>query len=65
MKKVSKILLGSILCILMITLGFGFNSQAAIDCTITFDEGEGGPDAMIFVFRMLSFKSAFSLSSFI
>ena len=24
-----------------------------------------GPDAMIFVFRMLSFKSAFSLSSFI
>ena len=49
MKKVSKILLGSILCILMITLGFGFNSQAAIDCTITFEEGEGGSEYFVIV----------------
>ena len=49
MKKVSKILLGSILCILMITLGFGFNSQAAINCTITFDESEGGSEYFVVV----------------
>lgn len=49
MKKISKILFGTVLFILMITFSFGFKSQAAINCTINFDDGDGGSEYFVIV----------------
>lgn len=49
MKKISKILFGTVLFILMITFSLGFKSQAAINCTINFDDGDGGSEYFVIV----------------
>ena len=49
MKQISKILLGIILSVFLISFGFSINSSAAINCTITFDEGEGGSEYYVIV----------------
>lgn len=49
MKKISKILFGTVLFILMITFSFGFKSEAAINCTINFDDGDGGSEYFVIV----------------